>query len=229
MFSKHTMSRFSGTKVIAVAKNYAAHRSEMRALESAAGVSPAAAPERPFFFIKPRSSVLNPGGSIVRPSRCADLHHEVELGVVIKRACTRSRADDWRSYVSGYVLALDMTARDLQAEAKRAGHPWTLGKCWDTFTPMSAVVSADAVPDPHALELWLKVDGVEKQRGSTGDMLARVPRLIEEISAVMTLEEGDVILTGTPQGVGPVLPGQVITGGITGMPAFDVSFPVVQG
>ena len=224
------MSRFfSGTKIVAVAKNYPLHRAEMKGLEAAAGVSPAASPERPFFFLKPTSSVALPGAPIVRPSRVTDLHHEVELGVVISRRCVRARAGEWRSFVGGYVLALDMTARCLQAAAKKAGHPWTLGKCWDTFTPLGAVVDAAAVPDPHALELWLRVDGVERQRGSTGDMLARVPQLIEEISAVMTLEEGDVVLTGTPHGVGPVEPGQVITAGVTGAPAFEVRFPVVQG
>jgi acylpyruvate hydrolase len=94
---------------------------------------------------------------------------------------------------------------------------------------MGAVVDAAVVPDPHALELWLRVNGEERQRGSTGDMLARVPQLLEEVSAVMTLQAGDVVLTGTPHGVGPVLPGQVITAGVTGMPAFDLRFPVVQG
>jgi len=226
------MSRFfNGTKIVAVAKNYSLHRQEMRALESLAGVpaAPAAPAERPFFFLKPPSSILLPGGSIVRPSRVTDLHHEVELGVVVSRRCSRALAGEWRSYVRGFVLALDMTARDLQAAAKKAGHPWTLGKNWDTFTPMGALVPADAVPDPHALELWLRVDGEERQRGSTGDMTARIPQLIEEVSAVMTLEEGDVILTGTPHGVGPVLPGQVITAGVTGFPAFELLFPVVQG
>lgn len=212
------------SKLVCVAKNYAAHAREMGAsVEKRA---------RPVFFVKPASAVLREGGSIVRPSRCSELHHEVELGVVISRRATRTAARDWRSYVDGYVLALDMTARDLQSAAKLAGEPWTLGKCWDTFAPLSRQLPAAAVPDPHACSLWLCVDGVERQRGSTGDMLARIPELLEEASAVMTLEAGDVILTGTPEGVGPVAPGQVITAGLTGPRGealIAVRFPVVAG
>ena len=200
----------------------------MRVLEAAAGASALAPAERPFFFVKPASSVLLPGGSIVRPSRCGDLHHEVELGVVISRPCVRARATEWRSFVAGYVLALDMTARDLQAAAKKAGHPWTLGKCWDTFTPLGPLIPADAFAprDPHDVELWLAVDGAPRQRGSTAGMLFRIPELLQEISAVMTLEAGDVILTGTPEGVGPVEPGQTITCGITGVT--EMTFRVEQ-
>ena len=136
---------FTGTKIVAVAKNYALHLAEMRALEAAAGVAGAPPPpaERPVFFFKPSTSALLPGGGpIVRPARCADLHHAVELGVVISRACRRARAADWQNYVEGYVVALDMTARDLQAQAKKAGQPWTLGKCWDSFTPMGPILPA---------------------------------------------------------------------------------------
>lgn len=219
---------FSGTKIVAVGKNYALHRAEMRAAERLAAIP--APPERPFFFVKPASTSLLPGGgAILRPARCQDLHHEVELGVVVGRRCRRVAPGDWRSYVGGYVVALDMTARDLQAEAKRGGLPWTLGKCWDTFTPMGPIAAPGEVADPHALELWLRVDGLERQRGSTGDMIARVPELLAEISAVMTLEVGDVVLTGTPHGVGPVAPGQVITAGVTGMPHMDIRFAVAQG
>ena len=207
-------------KIVAVAKNYAAHALEM-------GGSAAKAP-RPTFFLKPASSVIYQGRPILRPARCADLHHEVELGVVISRRCSAAAASEWRSFVGGYCVALDMTARDLQAQAKAAGQPWTLGKCWDTFTPLGPTIAAQAfAEDPHAVELWLAVDGVQRQRGSTAGMLARIPELLAEISAVMTLEAGDVILTGTPEGVGPVAPGQVITAGITGHT--EVSFRVEQG
>lgn len=208
---------FTGTKVLAVAKNYAKHKVEM-------GGTPAKL-ERPAFFIKPPSSVIGPGEAIVRPAAVADLHHEVELGVIIGARCKRAAAADWKRYVSGYCLGLDMTARDLQAVAKKEGMPWTTAKCFDTFTALSPPLPADAVADPHDLELWLAVDGVDRQRGSTGAMLARIPELLEALSAVMTLEPGDVILTGTPEGVGPVAPGQVITAGITGL--IEVRFPVL--
>ncbi len=206
-------------KIVAVAKNFAAHALEM-------GGS-AAKPARPTFFIKPASSVVLAPQPILRPARCAELHHEVELGVVISRRCSGAAAADWRSYVAGYRVALDMTARDLQAQAKAAGQPWTLGKCWDTFTPLGPTIPAEAFArDPHDVELWLAVDGAQRQRGSTAGMLFRIPELIQEISAVMTLEAGDVILTGTPEGVGPVEPGQTITCGITGVT--EMSFRVEQ-
>lgn len=211
---------YYGTKIVAVAKNYAKHKVEM-------GGTPDKL-EKPAFFLKPSSSVISPAptASIVRPVACKDLHHEVELGVVIGKTCKRVRAADWRDVVEGYCLGLDMTARDLQAEAKKAGMPWTQAKCYDTFTPLSAIFPASSIPDPHNLELYLSIDGVEKQRGSTSGMLAKIPELVEVISSVMTLEPGDVILTGTPEGVGAVLPGQRITAGITAL--VEMSFPVVQ-
>jgi acylpyruvate hydrolase len=210
------LGRFTGSKIVAVAKNYAKHKVEM-------GGTPAKL-EVPAVFLKPASSVVPIGGSIVRPAAVKDLHHEVELGVVIGARCRKARAADWSKYVSGYVVGLDMTARDHQSVAKRDGMPWTLGKCWDTFAALSEVLPADKVKDPHALELYLAVDGKERQRGSTGDMLARIPELVEFISSVMTLEAGDVILTGTPEGIGPVVPGNVITAGIKGL--VEIKVPV---
>ncbi|XP_030922944.1 probable acylpyruvase FAHD1, mitochondrial [Quercus lobata] len=115
----------------------------------------------------------------------------------------------------GYALALDMTAREIQASAKSAGLPWTVAKGQDTFTPIGSVLPKESVPDPDNLELWLKVDGEMRQKGSTKDMIFKIPFLISHISSIMTLLEGDVILTGTPPGVGPVKAGQKITAGIT--------------
>lgn len=211
-------ARYAGTKVVAVAKNYAAHKVEM-----------GGTPERldaPAFFLKPSSSVIGPGQAIVKPAGVAEVHHEVELGVVIGARCRAARAADWARYVGGYVLALDMTARDLQAKAKAAGMPWTQAKCYDTFTPMSDILPAAAVGDPHELELYLTVDGAPRQRGRTSGMLHRIPELLEAISAVMTLEPGDVILTGTPEGVGPAPVGCTLVAGITGL--VEVSFAVVD-
>jgi acylpyruvate hydrolase len=211
------LGRFAGTKIVAVAKNYAKHKVEM-------GGTPAKL-EVPAVFLKPASSVVAVGGSIVRPNAVKDLHHEVELGVVIGERCRKVKAADWAKYVSSYVVALDMTARDHQAVAKRDGMPWTLGKCWDTFSAVSEPVPAGRIKDPHALELYLSVNSAERQRGSTGDMLARIPELVEYISGVMTLEKGDMIFTGTPEGVGPVKPGDVITAGIKGYA--EITVPVV--
>nr|XP_016484018.1 PREDICTED: acylpyruvase FAHD1, mitochondrial-like [Nicotiana tabacum] len=117
-----------------------------------------------------------------------------------------------------------MTAREIQATAKSAGLPWTVAKGQDTFTPISSVLPKSMVPNPHDIELWLKVDGEIRQKGSTSDMIFKIPFLISHISSIMTLLQGDVILTGTPKGVGPVKVGQKIDAGITGL--LDVHFDV---
>lgn len=114
----------------------------------------------------------------------------------------------------GYALAIDMTARNIQEEAKKKGLPWDISKGFDTFLPISKVIPKSKIPDPHNIEIWLKVNGETHQEDSTNLFLFTIPRVISDISKVMTLEEGDIIITGTPKGVGPVAPGDVMTGGI---------------
>ncbi|KAJ7955136.1 Acylpyruvase FAHD1, mitochondrial [Quillaja saponaria] len=196
-----------GTKIVAVGRNYAAHAKELGN----------AVPKEPVIFLKPTSSYLENGGTIEIPHNVDTLHHEVELAVVIDKKARDVPEGNAMSYVGGYALALDMTARDLQAVAKSAGLPWSLAKGQDTFTPISSVLPSATVPDPDNLELWLKVDEEIRQKGSTKDMIFKIPFLISYISSVMTLFEGDVILTGIPSGVGPVKAGQKITAGITGL------------
>ena len=128
------------------------------------------------------------------------------------------------SHIAGYALALDMTARDLQSEAKKKGHPWSVAKGYDTFCPVSQFIPADQLVCDNCM-LWLSVDGQEKQRGSTSDMIFPVAHLISYISSIFTLEPGDLVLTGTPEGVGPVTAGQTITAGVDNL--VQMSFPVV--
>ncbi|KAJ8766496.1 hypothetical protein K2173_022555 [Erythroxylum novogranatense] len=203
-----------GTKIVAVGRNYAAHAKELGN----------AVPKEPVLFLKPTSSYLENGGTIEIPRELESLDHEVELAVVIGQKARDVSEASAMDYVGGYALALDMTAREIQASAKSAGLPWTVAKGQDTFTPISSVLSKSEIPDPHNLELWLKVDGEIRQKGSTKDMIFKIPYLISHISSVMTLFEGDIILTGTPQGVGPVKAGQKVTAGITGL--LDVDFNV---
>ncbi len=132
------------------------------------------------------------------------------------------------SHVSGYVLALDMTAREIQEVAKKRGEPWSVAKGFDTSCPISEVIPASALSQPQATELWLQVNGVQKQKGNTSDQIFSIPALIAHISTIFTLEEGDLVLTGTPEGVGAVKPGDTITAGLTGLPQFDISFKVTQ-
>nr|GMD79110.1 acylpyruvase FAHD1, mitochondrial [Ipomoea batatas] len=203
-----------GTKIVAVGRNYVAHAKELGN----------AVPKEPVLFLKPTSSYLENGGTIEVPHPLESLHHEVELAVVMSKKARDVPEATAMDYVGGYALALDMTAREIQSVAKSAGLPWTVAKGQDTFTPISAVIPASVVPDPHDIELWLKVDGEIRQKGSTRDMIFNIPYLISYISSIMTLLEGDVILTGTPEGVGPVKVGQKIEAGITGI--LDVHFDV---
>ncbi|KAK4433907.1 putative acylpyruvase FAHD1, mitochondrial [Sesamum alatum] len=203
-----------GTKIIGVGRNYAAHAKELGN----------AVPKEPVLFLKPTSSYLENGGKIEVPEPLGALDHEVELAVVIGQRARDVPESTAMNYVGGYALALDMTAREIQSTAKSAGLPWSVAKGQDTFTPISSVLPKSMLPDPHNLELWLKVDGEIRQKGSTSDMIFKIPFLISHISSIFTLLEGDVILTGTPQGVGPVKVGQKIEAGITGL--LDVHFDV---
>lgn len=203
-----------GTKIVAVGRNYAAHAKELGN----------AVPKEPVLFMKPTSSYLENGGTIEVPHPLESLDHEVELAVVIGRKARDVPEATAMDYVGGYALGLDMTAREIQASAKSAGLPWTVAKGQDTFTPISSILPKSMVPDPDNLELWLKVDGEIRQKGSTKDMIFKIPFLISHISSIMTLLEGDVILTGTPQGVGPVKAGQKVTAGITNL--LDIHFNV---
>ncbi|KNA14532.1 hypothetical protein SOVF_106620 [Spinacia oleracea] len=203
-----------GTKIICVGRNYANHAKELG--------NPI--PKEPVLFMKPTSSYLVNGGTIQIPSSMQHLHYEAELAVVIAKKARDVPESSAMDYIAGYAFGLDMTARELQSSIKAAGLPWLLAKGQDTFTPISEMIPKSAVPDPHNLELWLKVNGEVKQKGSTKDMIFSIPFLVSHISSFVTLLEGDVILTGTPEGVGPVKPGEKITAGITGL--IDVNFNV---
>ncbi|KAL8486198.1 hypothetical protein ACS0TY_022573 [Phlomoides rotata] len=203
-----------GTKIIAVGRNYAAHAKELGN----------AVPKEPVLFLKPTSSYLENGGKIEVPEPLEALDHEVELAVVIGQRARDVPEAAAMDYVGGYGVALDMTAREIQATAKSAGLPWSVAKGQDTFTPISSIIPKSMLPDPHNVELWLKVDGEIRQKGSTSDMIFKIPFLISHISSIFTLLEGDVILTGTPKGVGPVKVGQKIEAGITGL--LDIHFDV---
>ncbi|PBK93278.1 hypothetical protein ARMGADRAFT_1080429 [Armillaria gallica] len=188
-----------GRKIVAIGRNYSEHIKELANT----------APKEPFFFIKPTTSYLPSGGKLELP-RGIIAHHEVELGIVIGnggRDISQANAD---SHIAGYALAVDMTARNLQDQVKKRGLPWSAAKGFDTFTPIGSFIPKDKVLDPHDLRLSLRINGGIKQNGTTADMIFRIPRLIEHISSIMTLEEGDLVLTGTPSGVGPVSPGDKV-------------------
>ncbi|KZP01166.1 hypothetical protein CALVIDRAFT_532779 [Calocera viscosa TUFC12733] len=193
----------SGKKILAIGRNYLEHVKELSNQ----------VPKEPFFFLKPTTSYVVTGGKIEIPKGTV-VHHEVELGVVIGQGGRDISSQQAMSHIAGYALAIDMTARNMQDQVKKKGLPWSAAKGFDTFTPISEFIPVDDVPDAHNLRLWLKINGEMKQDGTTADMMFRIPRLIEHVSSIMTLEEGDVLLTGTPSGVGPLVPGDAITAGL---------------
>jgi len=206
-------------KIIGLGRNYRRHAEEM-------GSAP---PEKqPIFFLKPSTSVIADGGTVLVPTMVERLDHEVELGVVMARTGRDIPLARWKDFVLGYGIVLDMTARDIQDRAKKAGDPWALAKSFDTFTPISNIIDRSKVNDPQDLELQLFVNGELKQRGHTKDMLFPVGETISYLSSVMTLERGDVIATGTPEGVGPVKRGDVMEARIPGLVTLKVRVDEVK-
>ena len=148
------------------------------------------------------------------PLGASEIHHEVELGVVIGSRCSSVTESNIPDHIGGYFLALDMTDRNRQKSAQTKGLPWTVAKGFDTACPVSDFIPKDRIPDPQNVDLWLKVNGNLRQSGNTKLMIFPVKKLISWISERITLEEGDVILTGTPEGVGPVRSGDIIECGL---------------
>lgn len=180
-----------------IGRNYAEHAREL-ANE---------VPGRPLVFLKPRSSLVRDGERIVIPSASSEVHHEVELVAAVGRRCRSIPESEALEAVAGYAVGIDVTARDLQREAKRRGHPWTEAKGFDTFAPLGNFVPAGRFPDPQQLRLQLWVNGESRQDASTSLMLFPVAELIARLSERFTLHPGDLVFTGTPEGVSPMAAG----------------------
>ncbi len=184
-------------RLFCVGRNYAAHAREMGASDR----------EPPFFFMKPASAVLPGGGTLPYPPQTNDLHHEIELVVALGEGGS----------VFGYGVGLDLTRRDVQGEAKKAGKPWDMGKVFDNAAPVSALVPAAAVPSVDAGRIALSVNGEVRQHGDLAEMIWTVPEIIAELSRFITLAPGDLIFTGTPAGVGPIQRGDRLEGMVAGV------------
>jgi len=174
-------------------------------------------PKEPIFFLKPTTALLPNGGTILLPSQSKRVEVETELAVILGAGGIGVPAEEAMRLIAGYSVFFDITARDLQAKAREDGSPWTAAKGFDTFAPISATVPAERISDPHALAIRLKVNGVVRQDSNTEQMIFRIPRLIEAASQIMTLEAGDVIATGTPAGVWPIVPGDRLEADIEGV------------
>ncbi|ASJ08192.1 acylpyruvase [Thermococcus siculi] len=195
------------SKIVALAKNYAEHAKEMES----------DVPEKPIFFLKPPSSLIGPGDPIILPRMSKRVDHEVELAVIIGKHAKRVPAEKAMDYVLGYTILLDITARDLQWEAKKNGLPWTVAKGFDTFAPVGPRVVDRRELKIDDLEIGLKVNGEVKQLARTSEMIFKVLEIIEYVLSIMTLEPGDIIATGTPAGVGPLRHGDHIEAWIEGI------------
>lgn len=198
------------SKVVAMGKNYAAHAAEM-------GGAP---PESPVIFIKPNTSIIGPGLPIQLPPSASEVHHEGELAIVIGRPCKEVPASRAAEVILGYTIGNDVSARDHQ----RADGQWTRAKGHDTFCPLGPWIVTDL--DPSDLAIRTEVNGEVRQSSRTSLLLHDVGTIVEWVSAVMTLLPGDVILTGTPEGVGPIVDGDTVSVTIEGIGT--LSNPVVR-
>jgi fumarylpyruvate hydrolase len=207
---KGRSERFPVHRIYCVGRNYAAHAREM-------GKDPEREP--PFFFAKPADAIVPNGATIPYPSRTADLHHEIELVVALGKGGANIEVAQALSHVFGYAVGLDLTRRDLQADAKNHGRPWDTGKGFDRSAPITAITPAvgGALPTTDHGKIWLEVNGVQRQQGALADMIWSVPEIIAELSTLFELAPGDLIYTGTPAGVAALKAGDRLAGGVDGL------------
>jgi 2-keto-4-pentenoate hydratase/2-oxohepta-3-ene-1,7-dioic acid hydratase in catechol pathway len=200
-------------KILCIGRNYADHIKELGN----------EMPERPVIFMKPASSVIGEGEQIVIPSYSSDCHHEAELAILIGTGGKDIPVDQALQHIAGYGVAIDLTLRDVQAELKKKGLPWEIAKGFDTACPLSAFVPAASVAAPQDLRITLSVNGEPRQDGSTALMIHRIAELLSYLSSIFTLMPGDIILTGTPAGVGPIKSGDHLAAEISGVGKLSVS------
>lgn len=186
--------------IFCVGQNYADHAKEMGGTVASS----------PVIFLKPSNAVIENGTPILLPTLSANVHHEVELTVLIGKGGRNISKPDAMNHVAGYGVGLDMTMRDVQLAAKKSGNPWSIAKGFFSSAPLSPFTEASKIADPHRLEISLKVNGVVRQKTNSAKMNFKVDDLIVFLSSVFSLEEGDIIYTGTPEGVAQVVPGDVL-------------------
>ena len=199
---------FPVRRVYCVGRNYAEHAIEM-------GHDPNK--EAPFFFQKNPDNVVTGKGEFPYPSATKDVHHEIELVVALSKGGEDIPVDKALDHVFGYAVGLDMTRRDLQGEAKKMGRPWEVGKAFEYSAPCGEIVPASEIGHPASGAIWLKVNGKEAQKGDLNQLIWKVPEAISYLSGLFRLAAGDIIMTGTPAGVGPVQRGDKLEGHVDGV------------
>jgi len=211
--------RFPVQRIYCVGRNYEDHAKEM----GFTGREP------PFFFLKPANTlvVVNAGetGQMPYPTLTANLHHEIELVAAIGKGGKGIKAADAISHVWGYAVGLDMTRRDLQSDMKKQGRPWCIGKAFEHSSPIGPIVPADQAGDVLNAHISLQVNGKDRQRSTVSKLIWNLAETIEHLSAAWELQPGDLIYTGTPEGVGAVVVGDLMVGSVAGLP--DLRIQVV--
>jgi fumarylpyruvate hydrolase len=205
---KGSDARFPVRRIYCVGRNYAAHAIEM-------GHDPSREP--PFFFQKNPDNVVADGGDFPYPPATGDVHHEVELVVALAEGGENIPVERALDHVFGYAVGLDMTRRDLQGEAKKMGRPWEIGKAFEASAPMSAIVPASGCGHPSAGAITLKVNGALRQSGDLDQMIWKVPEAISYLSGLFRLAPGDLIMTGTPEGVAAIARGDLLEAHVDGI------------
>ena len=200
--------RFPVRRIYCIGRNYGAHAREM-------GHDPDREP--PFWFAKPADAIVANNSVINYPPRTENLHHEIELVVAIGKTGADVTVGDALDYVSGYAVGIDLTRRDLQKEAKSLGRPWVTAKGFDQSAPVSALHMVADIGHPTSGRIWLSVNDEIRQQGDLNELIWSVAEAVAELSTLFALSPGDLIFTGKPAGVGPVVAGDEITGGIDGI------------
>ncbi|MCG2592474.1 fumarylacetoacetate hydrolase family protein [Ramlibacter sp. XY19] len=203
--------RFPARRIYCVGRNYVEHAKEM----GFTGREP------PFFFLKPNDALVvvpaGETGTMAYPPLTKDLHHEIELVVAIGKGGKNIKAADAKQHIFGYAVGLDMTRRDLQGEMKKQGRPWCIGKAFDQSAPIGPIVEAAKAGDVENAEIWLQVNGKDRQRSNVNKLIWNIGETIEHLSAAWELQPGDLIYSGTPEGVAAVVAGDTLVGGVTGV------------
>lgn len=206
-----TSDRFPVRRIYCVGRNYVEHAKEMGFTGR----------EAPFFFLKPADAIVpiaqGETGTMTYPSLTKDLHHEIELVVAIGKGGRNIKAADAQKHIWGYAVGLDMTRRDLQGEMKKQGRPWCIGKGFDESAPIGTLVPAAQAGDVANAQIWLKVNGQDRQRSTVTKLIWNIGEIIEHVSSAWELAPGDLIFTGTPEGVAAVVAGDTLEGGVSGV------------
>lgn len=214
---KNSKKRIEIGKIFCLGLNYEKHINEMDGKK----------PTEPVIFMKPATAVIGSGDDIIIPLISKNPHYEVELVVIIGKGGKNIPESEAYKYIIGYAVGIDVTLRDIQKKAKEQGRPWTVAKGFDTSAPISEVVRKEQIKNPHNLNLKLWINSELRQSGNTKDMIFKIDEIISYLSKIFTIEKGDIIFTGTPEGVGKLQNGDEVCAEIEGI--VDLECNVIYG